>query len=165
MLAAVGELVNAAAGPANVEAVLEGAVVFVAGADGVTGATVTGALTPVGIKVPVSGSSRVTKERPQIPTVLHVDAATGELVQDQVRGAGWKAPLHAGGREQQKAMSGGRPAARLAAQNGPHRGREEQHRAVGSAQVLKQGAAQESYLHWHRGPGVASGLGPFHKRS
>lgn len=32
--------------------------------------------------------------------------------------------------------------------------------AEGSLQVLKQGITQESYLHWQRGPGGASRLGP-----
>ena len=36
--------------------------------------------------------------------------------------------------------------------------------ADGSLQVLKQGTTQESYLHWHRGPGGASGLGPDEKQ-
>lgn len=37
---------------------------------------------------------------------------------------------------------------------------EAQASADGSLQVLKQGTTQESYLHWHRGAGGVSGLGP-----
>lgn len=96
--------------------------------------------------------------RVQILTVVNVDTAVCDLVQDHVCGADGKATLHAGQREQQQAMNNrhqrqvskrSQPVAwnLQSRRNMAHCGMLVQHRAVGSLQVLKQGTAQESYLH------------------